>query len=51
MLRIVPGLLGVGSISDEQSTRLNYRALLIFAAVIGFDGSFISLAITKWTAK
>ncbi|MGE5240822.1 MAG: protease HtpX [Bacteroidota bacterium] len=30
---------------------LNIEALLIFAAVIGFGGSFISLAMSKWMAK
>jgi len=30
---------------------LNLQALLIFAAVIGFGGSFISLAMSKWMAK
>ena len=29
----------------------NMEALLIFAAVIGFGGSFISLAMSKWMAK
>jgi heat shock protein HtpX len=51
VLSIVLGLLGIGSILDEQGTGLDYRALLIFAVVIGFGGSFISLAISKWTAK
>ena len=30
---------------------LDLQALLIFSAVIGFAGSFISLAISKWSAK
>ncbi|MFN0303792.1 MAG: protease HtpX [Burkholderiales bacterium] len=30
---------------------LDLTSLLIFAAVMGFGGSFISLAISKWTAK
>ncbi|MHB1187209.1 protease HtpX [Thiobacillus sp.] len=30
---------------------LNLTSLLIFAAVMGFGGSLISLAISKWTAK
>jgi heat shock protein HtpX len=30
---------------------LNLTALLIFAAVLGFGGSFISLAMSKWMAK
>lgn len=29
---------------------LNYQALLIYAAIIGFTGSFISLFISKWMA-
>ena len=30
---------------------LNYQSLLIFALVFGIGGSFISLALSKWTAK
>jgi heat shock protein HtpX len=30
---------------------INYGSLLVFAAVFGFGGSFISLAISKWMAK
>src|SRR5690554_3432208 len=30
---------------------INYGALLIFSAVIGFTGAFISLLISRWTAK
>lgn len=30
---------------------LNYQSLLIFAAIFGMGGAFISLAISKWTAK
>ena len=30
---------------------LNLTSLLIFAAVMGFGGSFISLAISKWSVK
>lgn len=44
-------LLGIDSLLDEQGAGLDLNALLIFAAVIGFSGSFISLAISKWTAK
>src|SRR5262245_32382640 len=29
----------------------NYESLLVFAAVFGFGGAFISLAISKWMAK
>lgn len=30
---------------------VNYQSLLIFALVFGMGGSFISLALSKWTAK
>src|SRR5699024_11681536 len=30
---------------------IDYGALLLFSAIIGFTGSFISLAISSWTAK
>jgi len=51
VLSIVLSLLGVGRILDEQGVGLDMYNLLIFAAVFGFGGSFISLAISKWTAK
>ncbi len=49
VLSIVLRLLGVDRI--EQGTGLNMVNLLIFAAVFGFGGSFISLAMSKWMAK
>lgn len=51
VLSIVLRLLGVDRILDEQGSGLDMRALLIFAAVIGMGGSFMSLAMSKWTAK
>ena len=42
-------VLGVEPYLNSQG--LNLSALLIFAAVMGFGGAFISLAISKWTAK
>lgn len=30
---------------------LNYQSLLVFAAIVGFSGSLISLFISKWMAK
>jgi heat shock protein HtpX len=44
-------LLGVESILDQQGVDLNLNSLLIFAAVFGMGGSFISLAMSKWVAK
>ena len=51
VLSITLRILGVERILDEQGVGLNLSALLIFAAVFGFGGSFISLAISKWMAK
>lgn len=51
VLNISLRILGVDRILDEQGTGLNFTSLLIFAAVIGMGGSFMSLAISKWTAK
>jgi heat shock protein HtpX len=51
ILNITLHLLGVDSILDQQGSGLNINALLVFAAVFGMGGAFISLAISKWTAK
>ncbi|OGI66698.1 MAG: zinc metalloprotease HtpX [Candidatus Muproteobacteria bacterium RBG_16_60_9] len=51
VLSVTLRLLGVDRILDESGSGLNLNALLVFAAVIGFGGSFISLAISKWMAK
>ncbi len=51
VLSVVLRLLGVDQILDESGTGINYEALLILSVVIGFGGSFISLAISKWMAK
>lgn len=47
---IVTSLLGVNRYID-QAGGIMYYELLIFAAVIGFSGSIISLLISKWMAK
>ncbi len=49
VLSVTMRLLGVEPYLTEQG--LNLNALLIFAAVMGFGGAFLSLAISKWTAK
>ena len=51
VLSIVLRLFGVDSILDERNVGINYEALLVLSLVIGFGGSFISLAISKWMAK
>ena len=51
VLSIVLRLLGVDSLLAENGSDLNIQALLIFSAVVGMTGSFISLAMSKWSAK
>lgn len=51
VLSIVLNILGVDRILDQQGVNLDMRSLLIFAAVFGMGGSFISLAMSKWSAK
>lgn len=51
VLSIVLYFLGVNSILDEQGVNLDMTSLLIFSAVFGMGGSFISLALSKWMAK
>jgi heat shock protein HtpX len=49
VLSVTMRLLGVGPYLTANG--LNYTSLLIFSGVMGFGGAFISLAISKWTAK
>ena len=49
VLSVTMRLLGVEPYLNAQG--LNLGSLLIFAAVMGMGGSFISLAISKWSAK
>lgn len=51
VLSVVLRLLGVDRILDESGSGLNYESLLVLSLVIGFGGSFISLAMSKWMAK
>ena len=51
VLSVAMQVLGIESLLAEQGTQLDLQALLIFSAIIGFSGSFISLAISKWSAK
>ncbi|MEM9057011.1 MAG: protease HtpX [Pseudomonadota bacterium] len=51
VISIVFRLLGLDGILDEQGVNLNLNALLVYSAVIGFTGSLISLAMSKWSAK
>jgi heat shock protein HtpX len=48
---VVLRLLGVQGYLDESGTNLDLGNLLVFCAVFGMAGSFISLALSKWMAK
>ena len=51
LISIVFHIFGFEGILARNGVQLNYNALLVMSAVIGFGGSFISLAMSKWTAK
>lgn len=51
VLSITLRLLGVERILDAEGIGLDLNNLLVFAAVFGFGGSFLSLAMSKWMAK
>lgn len=51
VLAIAMKLFGIQGYLDQQGLHLDLTSLLIMSAIIGMSGSFISLAISKWTAK
>jgi heat shock protein HtpX len=51
VLSVVLRLLGIESLLNERGTQLDLQSLLVFSAIVGFSGSLISLAISKWSAK
>ena len=51
VLSIVLNLLGVDQLLAANGSDLNIGNLLIFSMAFGFAGSFLSLAISKWSAK
>ena len=50
LLSLVLRVLGVDQALDQRGL-FSYEGLLTFAAVLGFGGSFVSLALSKWIAK
>jgi heat shock protein HtpX len=48
-ISIVISVLGVGNYITAEG--IDYGTLLIFSAVVGFSGAFISLALSRWMAK
>ncbi len=51
LLSITARLLGLDRYFEAQGGGLNLGSLLVFCALFGFGGAFISLAISKWMAK
>jgi heat shock protein HtpX len=51
VIYIVLNVLGVEQVLSQNGTELDLGALLVFSAVVGFSGSLISLAMSKWIAK
>jgi heat shock protein HtpX len=51
LISITFQILGIEGLLAENGADLNLYALLVMSAVIGFGGAFISLAISKWSAK
>ena len=51
LISIVFSLLGIDGVLQQNGVDLDLNALLIYSAVIGMSGSFISLALSKWMAK
>ena len=51
VLSITLRLFGFQGYLDQQGVNLDINGLVMFAAVFGFGGAFISLAMSKWTAK
>jgi heat shock protein HtpX len=48
---IIFNLLGFQGILAANGVDLNLQALLVFCALFGFGGSFVSLLLSKWMAK
>ena len=51
VISIVFSVLGISSTLQANGVDLNLNALLVISAIIGMTGSFISLAMSKWSAK
>ncbi len=51
LVSIIFNLLGFESILAANGVDLNLSALLVFCALFGFGGAFVSLLLSKWMAK
>jgi len=48
---IVSSVFGLGSSTGHGPDGINYTSIMVFAAIFGFGGAFISLLMSKWIAK
>ena len=48
-ISIILSITGAGSYITDKG--IDFGSLLVFSAIVGFSGSFISLAISRWMAK
>ena len=51
LISIIFSIFGISGILAQNGVDLDLTALMIYSAVIGFSGAFISLLISKWMAK
>jgi len=51
LLSVTFSLFGIQGLLAQNGVDLNLNALMVYSAVIGFSGAFISLLISKWMAK
>ena len=51
LLSLTFSLFGIQGLLAQNGVDLNLTALMVYSAVIGFSGAFISLLISKWMAK
>ena len=51
VIYVVLNVLGIDRALAQNGSTLNLGALLAFSAVVGFSGSLVSLAMSKWIAR
>ena len=51
LVSLIFNLLGFSGVLDANGVDLNLSALLVFCALFGFGGAFISLLLSKWLAR
>ncbi len=51
VISVIFSVFGIGNVLADNGVDLDLQRLLVYSAVIGFTGSFISLAMSKFMAK